>query len=442
MPTLANIQGSSLVPNTTGAVNTLLEAFGTKQQRDAQARAEALALEDRQKAEQTQLEIEQAATDFETGDTTQQSAALARIIARDPKIGKAFIDLRDSGTAAQQEAARIEAERGLREGIILKRLKTPEAKRKKLGQMADAAVAEGKDVTAITDLINLDDDALNLAIEDKITLGTDIKTLSKSLGGAGTGKFTKAPGVIVETSPGVFQQSIPVLNDATGKIEQTLVPITGEPVSRLGETAGAQTIRAIGEAAGVAGARRAEELRTAAPIASEKVRGQSEQQRIQTQIEEGFASADQLGTVNRTLELLDTVDTGNFENIQAQAEAFLGIQGADKTELMANMGTAVLARLRETFGAAFTEREGKLLQDFSAGFGKSTAGNKALLTRAKKLIQRKAQRGIAAAVRNKDFAAAEEIQKALDFKVGPEPTTPAATAPPVLNFDAQGNIIQ
>ena len=208
MPTLANVQGSSLVPNFTGATGTLLQAFGTKQTRDAQAKAEAQQLAELQKADQQQLEIEQAATAFATGDATQQNAALARIIARDPKIGKAFLDLRDSGTEAQQAAATAEAERGLRQGVKLKRLKTPEAQRKELGRMADIEVAEGRDVTPIMDMLNLPDEELGLAIQDKIDLGTDIKTLAESVApGAEGGAFSKGGEVIIETSPGVFARS-------------------------------------------------------------------------------------------------------------------------------------------------------------------------------------------------------------------------------------------
>ena len=234
----------------------------------------------------------------------------------------------------------------------------------------------------------------------------------------------------------------------------------------MGETAGDQTVRAIFEAGGTTEAKEKAKTEAAAKLASEKQRGQSEQQRTQTQIEEGLTSADQLATVNRSIDLLESVPTGNLDALVLRGQRLLGIAGADKTELQANLGTAVLARLKETFGAQFTEREGALLRDFSADFGKSTAGNKALLARAKRLIQRKAQRGIAAAIRNKDFAAARQIQEALDFDVTSEapppqviPTAaagvPAATAPitapaapatpaggAVMNFDAQGNLVQ
>ena len=79
--------------------------------------------------------------------------------------------------------------------------------------------------------------------------------------------------------------------------------------------------------------------------------------------------------MRRGLELLATVNTGGIDNARLQIKKFFGVEGADEGELSANLGRAVLSQLRQTFGAAFTEREGARLDNLSARFGASTASN-------------------------------------------------------------------
>lgn len=162
-----------------------------------------------------------------------------------------------------------------------------------------------------------------------------------------------------------------------------------------------------------AAARRAEEEKLAG------TRGQLTAQRWATQIDEGFAAADSLPVLRRGLELLKDVgiETGGLDALKLWASNRLGVTGADEGELSANLGKAVLAQLRSTFGAQFTEREGARLAEIEAGFGKSTAANTRLLEQAYQLVERTAKRGINAARSAGDNDSAQMIEDAMNFRI-------------------------
>lgn len=210
--------------------------------------------------------------------------------------------------------------------------------------------------------------------------------------------FTKGTGVIIQNPDGTFSQSIPVLDSRTGIITNKLSPIPGIPVSRLGETAEAETIRQIREKRLIK-------------------RAQGEESAIRTTINDGITAAEGLGTINRSIELMKNIKTGGIEGAKIRFRQFLGIEGADEAELTANLLRTVLAQLRPTFGAQFTEAEGRRLEGIEAGIGKSTAGNLRLLQQLKVIINREARRGLSGARKIKDEFAIEEIERLLKFKI-------------------------
>lgn len=153
---------------------------------------------------------------------------------------------------------------------------------------------------------------------------------------------------------------------------------------------------------------------TAGQVSGSQRRSQSLEDRLATQIEEGFAAADALPVINRGLELLEQgVRTGGYDAVKLWAANRLGITGADEGELSANLGKAVLSQLRATFGAQFTEREGARLQEIEAGFGKSAEVNTRLLRQAKQIAETSARRGVAAARRQQDEDTAKMIEEAM-----------------------------
>jgi hypothetical protein len=148
-----------------------------------------------------------------------------------------------------------------------------------------------------------------------------------------------------------------------------------------------------------------------AALAATKLRGVDQEKRLQDSINEGVDAVKGLPILRRGLELLATVNTGGIDNARLQIKKFFGVEGADEGELSANLGRAVLSQLRQTFGAAFTEREGARLDNLSARFGASTASNTRLLQQAENIILSAARRGIEAATQVGDNYAVADLNK-------------------------------
>jgi hypothetical protein len=140
-------------------------------------------------------------------------------------------------------------------------------------------------------------------------------------------------------------------------------------------------------------------------------------------VDDALEVVTQLPNLKRARQLLKTVKTGGIDAARLRFKQFAGIEGADEGELSQNLGVAVLSQLRATFGAAFTEGEGKRLERIQAGFGKSNAANIRLLDNAIKIIERASKRGMAAAKRVDDTISLEEIKEGLAFELKPEPKT-------------------
>lgn len=242
-------------------------------------------------------------------------------------------------------------------------------------------------------------DAKGNVIAQRNTVTGELKKSPIATGGqAEKATFTKGIGIIIQKPDGTFAQSVPVLDSRTGEIVNKLSPIPGQPVSRLGETPELETLRAIRE----------KRLIT---------RARGEETRIRATINDGITAAEGLGVIKRSLKLMKNIKTGGIEGAKIRFRKFLGVEGADEAELTANLLRTVLAQLRPTFGAAFTEAEGARLERIEAGIGSSTAGNIRLLKQLETMINREARRGLKAAKRIKDDFAIEEIDSLLKFKI-------------------------
>ena len=188
----------------------------------------------------------------------------------------------------------------------------------------------------------------------------------------------------------------------------------------------------------------------AGEIATATARGGREEGRAQDYIVKGQSAADSTAVIRRSLALLEKVKTGGLgRTTMLAAKRMFGAEGADEGELSASLGKAVLAQLRETFGAAFTAQEGESLKEIEAGFGSSVETNTRLLNNSLRIAQRAADRGIRAAESRDDYESASEIEMALDFDLGVfeseyssygEDGQPAPSNPRV-RVDANGNIV-
>ncbi len=278
----------------------------------------------------------------------------------------------------------------------------------------EQAIADGIQVdTTETDeglsLLDTDIDLLKQRVDSLANYGNEVGIL----GNRKPGSFSKGRSVIIRNDDGSHSMVTPVLNQSTGVIENEVTEVSGEFVSSLGETAGEQTTRVIVEAGGKETAKQDAQLE-AIP---EKAAIQGQQDRDQVFIQDGLDAADSLPTVLRGIELLDSIDTGGFNNAALRAKQFFGIESADEAELSSSLGKAILSQLRSTFGAQFTEREGERLERIESNFGKSTAGNKRLLQQTEQILRRAIKRAQRAAERAGDDIAAEELEEALNFKL-------------------------
>ena len=167
-------------------------------------------------------------------------------------------------------------------------------------------------------------------------------------------------------------------------------------------------------------------------------RGKGEEERGQLDIDNGRLAADSTAIIRRSLQLLDFVETGTWEEVGLRAKRFFGVEGADEGELSANLGKAVLSQLRTIFGAAFTAQEGAQLVQIEAGFGKSTAANRRLLNQSLQIAERAAKRGQRAASAREDFQAAAEIQNSLEFVLTDEALTAAFNPSYSLGNESNG----
>lgn len=318
-------------------------------------------------------------------------AAANRLFQINPEMADALFKSLGATSSAQREdasrrAAEIQATPfNQREAVIL--------------AQAEELRAQGRDPSDTESLIGQSEQDQNAVLT--MTQAAALSTKER-LGGGGASKLGQS---VVTTDPeGNLSFATPVLGPGGEVVTQT-TPIGGQIVSRsVGETRAQRQQREIETAGGQT---------TARAVSA----------RDQNFIDVGQRQADGTAIIRRGIQLLKTIKTGTPEAIALAATNLLGITGADETELNANLGKAVLSQLRSTFGAQFTESEGKRLAGLEAAFGKSTAGNRRLLEQTLKAMERDARRGIDAARRNEDQFSIDEIEKALEFSLGPEVST-------------------
>jgi hypothetical protein len=146
-------------------------------------------------------------------------------------------------------------------------------------------------------------------------------------------------------------------------------------------------------------------------IAQAKEEGASTAGFATASIQEGIDAAKGLPYLSRALTLLDDLETGGFANLSLGVKRFFGLENADEAELDNILSQNVLSQLKQVFGAQFTEREGALLAEIEANYGKSTEGNKRLLSRLMTRARLYSDVAIDSAMARGDYATADSIRK-------------------------------
>jgi len=142
--------------------------------------------------------------------------------------------------------------------------------------------------------------------------------------------------------------------------------------------------------------------------------------RTQDYVDRGVTAAEGIPNVRRALSLMDDIQTGGIDKVAIRARQIFGIEGADEGELSYNMGKAVLSQLKDTFGAAFTLKEGERLEKLEAGLGRSPETNRRILAQALQVMESKAKRGADAARELEDEFAAQDIEKYMSMELEPD----------------------
>ena len=188
-------------------------------------------------------------------------------------------------------------------------------------------------------------------------------------------------------------------------------------------------------------------------VARSKGLGGADADRVNAAMESGIQAAQTIPDLEDALNLLDTIDTGGFNELGFRMRRILGVTPRDEADLIYLLNKNVLSQLKNIFGAAFTAKEGDLLRDIEAGSGQSTEANKALVGRALDALKERAARGRMYAQDNGNEVVVRDITNSMNKSwesyydqqsspddpgvvPGGEPTPPPAT-PRRLKFNPE-----
>lgn len=218
MVTLANVQGSSLVPDITNSLNLALDVFGTKQERDEQDRVRQAEI-DRQASIDAELQnlMPDPTADPEAKRSLEEGALL-RLARLDPEIAKLAAETIASGDDEAREALRLEAEKGARNAALISKQPDFASKQRALLVLAQEAAARGEPLERLIGLQNMSETELDLELQRMKIAAQDIKTITTP-----TERFT------------------PVRNDAgevVGQVSSTSGKVIAHPGSNTTGAAG------------------------------------------------------------------------------------------------------------------------------------------------------------------------------------------------------------
>ena len=162
--------------------------------------------------------------------------------------------------------------------------------------------------------------------------------------------------------------------------------------------------------------------------------------RAEAAINTGLRAAKGLSGVKRTLELLKKVNTSGVTEQITLAKQFFGIEDAKTGELKNLLAEAVLGRLKDTFGAAFTAGEGDRLADISAGLGKSNKSNEAILNNMLQVMEQQIEDAKIAAEVENDTATLARIRNWQNMKLGENSDSPTTSDANPTNTQEEGTV--
>jgi len=177
MPTLANLQGGSLVSSLDRALGTVEKTIAAKQAEIERQRVrDAEAAKQAKIAEQVERTIPQPGADPEAQRATEE-AALIRLGALNPQIAKVTRDTLQAGDEEAKEVLRTQAEGGARNAAFIGKQPDFASQQRAIRKLANDAVARGEPLDRYIELQNLSEDELGLELQRMEIAAQDIKTV-------------------------------------------------------------------------------------------------------------------------------------------------------------------------------------------------------------------------------------------------------------------------
>lgn len=174
MPTLANVQGSSLVPNLDQALEIAFGAISRKRARD-----EAEVVKQEQIERQANIDRQINVLTSGSQDPQEEEAALLRLGAIDPALANVTRATIESGNQQELEALRQTAEQGARDSVFVSTQPDFASKQAAIGQLASQAAVRGEPLDRFIQLQNMSEPELDLELQRMQIAAQDIGTLLK-----------------------------------------------------------------------------------------------------------------------------------------------------------------------------------------------------------------------------------------------------------------------
>jgi hypothetical protein len=210
---------------------------------------------------------------------------------------------------------------------------------------------------------------------------------------------------------------------------QVAHPVTGEPATAVivQDENGVQYEKLLGGRDGVSLTRLSQydvdlKRKLAESQATGKTEGQSTEQRAQTAIDAGTAASLRLPKINRSLALLDKVETSGLKadlNRLAQYVGYEGDETPELAELQGLLGEQFLETLK-FFTGSKSEGEMRVAQTLATSLGKNTEANKRILRSMQRILARDIDLARTAAQQRGDTLALEMLETFDPYAAAPD----------------------
>lgn len=189
--TVGLVDGRTLVPELSGALNTLMGAFGPEARQEKERQSEIRRLMDILAGGGEPSHVPGAILD-ESGAVGRQQdpfgslpdpsiatdAAQVRLNTVNPQMGTAVRQSLQRGDRVELEELRLETRKGVARTLSIQQQPDFLGRKRAIAEAAQKAAAEGEDISRLVELSNLPEAQLNLELQKMLIQGEDLETLT------------------------------------------------------------------------------------------------------------------------------------------------------------------------------------------------------------------------------------------------------------------------